>query len=97
MKILLPNFTEIGGHKKSLSIFNKLTGRLVKFVDISWTRSLFCVLMRCITPANALSFYGCNSIAQWSPTCFGHLRGHLEGAENKNTDTIKMCLDHFTV
>ena len=36
-------------------------------------------------------------IAQWSPACFDHSRGHLQGGDNKNTDIIKMCLKHCTV
>jgi len=45
---------------------------------------------------NILWFYGCNFIAQWSPKCFGHSRGHLQGGENKNKKIIKMSLNYFT-
>jgi phage-related holin len=38
---------------------------------------------KCIErPKKALWFYGCNFIAQWSPTCFGHSCGHLQGGED---------------
>jgi len=43
---------------------------------------------------NALWFYGCNFIAQWSPIYFGHSRAHLQGGENKNTKIIKMGINH---
>jgi len=43
------------------------------------------------TPTDALWFYGCNFIVLRSSTCFGHSCGHLQGAENKNTDIIKIC------
>jgi len=65
------------------------------------TQSTFRALIRSVKyikrPTNALRFCGCNFIAQWSPTCFGQSRGHLQGGDNKNTDTIKMCLNHTTV
>jgi hypothetical protein len=32
-------------------------------------------------PANALWFYGCNFIAKWSPTCFSHSCGLLNGGD----------------
>jgi len=44
------------------------------------------------TPTGALWCYECNFIVLRSPTCFGHLCGHLQGAENKNTDVIKIYL-----
>jgi hypothetical protein len=59
------------------------------------------ILISCIKyikiATNALWLYGCNFIAQWSPTCFSHPFGHLQGGENKNMNVIKMCLNHATV
>ena len=42
-------------------------------------------------------FYACNFIAQWSPKCFGHSCGHLQGGENKNTNIIILCPNHSTI
>jgi len=35
--------------------------------------------------------YRCSFIALWSPICFGHTYGDLQGGENNNTDGIEMC------
>jgi len=48
-------------------------------------------------PTNVRWFNGCNFIAFWSPACFGHSCGHLQGGENNNTNTIKMGRNHSTV
>ena len=61
------------GHKKITVDVNQTHGVVSEICDVSWTCSLFCVLMICITSTNVLPFCGCNSIAQWSPTCFGHV------------------------
>ena len=35
----------------------------------------------------------CNFAAQWSPTCFGHSCGHLQGGKNTNTNIAIICLN----
>ena len=41
--------------------------------------------------------YECNFITLESHTNFGHSHGHLQGGENKNTNTIMKCQNHSTV
>ena len=41
--------------------------------------------------------YECNFITQESLTCFGHPRGHPQGGNNKNTNTIIMGRKHSIV
>ena len=75
-----------------------------QFVNPSITQFILLALKsvsdvhKCIKrPTNVLWFYGCNLISSWSPTCFGHSCGHLQGGENKNTDIFKICLNHSRV
>jgi hypothetical protein len=55
--------------------------------------SIFRALVRCIKyikiPTNALWFYRCNFIAEWSPAGSGHSCDHLQGGNNNNTNISK--------
>jgi hypothetical protein len=64
----------------------------------SWLLSLLSIIMMHGQQniKNSLWFYGCTFIAVWSPTCFGHTYGDLQGGESKNTDIIKICQNLFT-
>jgi len=63
-----------------------------------FTYSIYRGLIKCIKyikrPTHALWFCASNFIAQWSPTCFGHSRGHRQGGKNKNTNinVSKSCI-----
>jgi hypothetical protein len=89
----------------SISYSRRSTMELIEKTLNAWSRikskavmasSIICALISRIQyitrPTNALWFYGCNFIAWWSPTCFGHQRGHLQGGENRNTNTVERQL-----
>jgi len=66
---------------------------------ISLICSLFCALITCIHCIKDQPMHFNIVYMLWSPKCFGHSCGHLQGDyfENKDAVALKMCVNHSAI